>query len=140
MVSNNKLTKLANNNQDYEKALALVSEAFFNRYPKFELPAWFNNCVTVGGSKNQQQQWVISYSVVPFLPLKENQHWEEIRGGKVVVEVDPSTGKRAILISRDGPAPIVLFEAAVDPIISTITVFVDIDPFKLDGSAFENYN
>lgn len=124
---------------DFEKAKALASEVFSDRHAGSILPDWFNECVTVSGFKNQNKQWVVRYSVSPISPLKANQKWEEIRGNKVVVETDPVTEKRSILISREGLAPIVLFEATIDFSTAAVAVIVDDDIAELDGSAFEHY-
>ena len=124
---------------DFEKAKALASEVFFDRHVDSKLPDWFNDCVTISGFKNQNMQWVVRYSVSPTSPLKENQEWKEIRGNKVVVETDPVTEKRSILISREGPTPVVLFEATIDLSTAAVAVVVDYDLGALDGSAFEHY-
>ena len=122
---------------DFERAKALVGEVFFDRHP--ELPDWFDDCVTVSGFKNQNKQWVLRYSVSPSSPLKENQKWEEIRGNSVVVETNPITGERSILLSREGPAPVIIFEATIDFSTAAVSVVRDGDLAALDGSAFENY-
>jgi hypothetical protein len=122
---------------DFEKAKALAGEVFFDRHA--ELPDWFNDCVSVSGFKNKNKQWVLRYSVSPTSPLKENQKWEEIRGNKVVVETNPVTGARSILISRVGPESIILFEATIDFSTAVVAVVRDDDLTALDGSAFERY-
>lgn len=77
---------------------------------------------------------------LPKTQLKPNQHWEEKRGIPVLVEVDPITGKRSIVICG-GPAVDVevIFQVEIDLFKGSATVITDTDVEILDGTKYEIY-
>lgn len=121
----------------FEDAVILTRNAFLEIHPDGEVPTWFKEGASVSGFKNNLKKWIVRYSLVPFSPLKENQKWEKIRGEKVVVELDPITGKKSILISREGAEPIIFFEAMIDFDTKKVSIIIDSDFSKFDGSEFE---
>ena len=124
---------------NYDEAIALANEALFGHYTQPALPPWFAACVTVGGFKNRQAKWVIRYTAIPYSPLLENQHWDEINGHRVVVEITPLTGERNIVISRPSPEPIVIFEVLIDPSVHSIEILTCKDLAIIDSESLEHY-
>lgn len=124
---------------DFENAKLIANAAFCTRHPIETQPSWIENAISVCGSKDESKNWIISYSVNPIAPLKENQRWEEIDGDMVVVEIDENTGEKMILISREGPPPLILFEAVIDKDTRLANVIIDADLSNYNASQFECY-
>jgi hypothetical protein len=137
MGSNSNVNVTRDSIMDLKTALSLASDAYFRRHEKAELPAWFKSCITVSGLR-KDNVWIVHYSATPFAPLKEHQHWEVIRGNRMVVEVDPITGQRSVLITRDGPKPVVIFEALVNVSGGEVVIQIDRDLSDFDETTFES--
>ncbi len=110
----------------YDEALERALEAFQSAHPTETLPPWFRSSafrevsVSVEGIR-------LRYYAQPASPLGANQTWEKTAQGIVLMEVDPVTRERRVVISRDVPKQIILFWVVVDPVSGNTTVLEDRD-------------
>lgn len=125
---------------DNDMAIKIAWKKFEEKHPKELWPEWLSKFITISGTKSQNNNWLIKITALPKTQLKPNQHWEEKRGIPVLVEVDPITGKRSIVICG-GPAVDVevIFQVEIDLFKGTATVITDTDVEILDGTKYEIY-
>jgi hypothetical protein len=126
---------------DNNMAVNIAWREFEDRHPRESWPEWLTKCIRISGTKSPNNNWLIKITVLPKSELKPNQHWEEKNGIPVLVEVEPSTGKRRLVICG-GPAVDVevLFEAEIDLDNGSATVITDTDLELLDGTKYEFNN
>ena len=119
---------------DFDRAVVVASAAFYLRHPSEALPAWFHECVTVGGSMAKDKSWTVQFFVHPILELASDEHWEEINGRPCIIRTDPITKERKVIISIHGEPPIVFFRVFIDKKDEMPQILLDEDFSKIDGS------
>lgn len=131
-------SKNGNKKDDNNSAVNIAWKKFEERHPRESWPDWLTRCIRISSSKITINNWLVKITVLPKSLLKPGQHLEEKNGVPVLVEVDPLTGERWIVICG-GPADAVevLFEAEVDLDNGSATVITDIDIDHLDGTKYE---
>jgi hypothetical protein len=80
-----------------EMAKAFAGEEFEKRHPREAWPEWLRPCTVISCGKDQQQRFVVSFSVSVKEPLRANEHWEEKDGKRQVVKVDPGSLERFVV-------------------------------------------
>ena len=135
MCINNK-----NNNYDeHDLAICIACKKFDEMHPKETLPEWLKYCMSMKVVRNQNDNWVIKLVLMPKIKLKNNQYWQwESDGIPILIEVDPLTEKKSVVICGGPAAGVeIFFEIEVDLVKNSSLVIIDIDPNKLDGTKYE---
>ncbi|UOD33113.1 hypothetical protein INH39_16600 [Massilia violaceinigra] len=122
---------------DFDRAAVIAAAEYLVRHPAETLPSWFNECVTMSGTKTGDNKWNIMYSVHSIFELGPNQHWEEISGRRVLVEVDQKTMKSKFFISWHGPDPIEFFKISISKTDESAQVLLDGDISHMDVTKLE---
>ena len=129
------------NFDDYDIATFLVKEKFEEKHQKEKQPEWLEKYILVTGKKLEKKKWLIKRILFykSNLQLKPNQCWEKSpRGNPVLVEIDPETGKKYVVLDDGDPAGIkVLFEAEVDLNDYSVLVLTDADLNLLSESDYQ---
>lgn len=123
---------------ELDMAVFLASEKFKELHPENLQPEWLKYCISFSGNKKKNKSWIIRMSVLPKTELDPNRHWEWNNDIPRLVEVDPITGKRSIVICC-GPAAEteVLFEVEIDLTKGLTNVLVDTDLNILDQTKYQ---
>ena len=126
--------------KDFDTALQLFRDKFYELHPRDTLPTWFRNCVTFGAIKEGDKSWRIEYTALPKGQLDENEFWEtRPNGGMALVSVDPETGEKSYIISNTTENVLTIFEAIVDLNTSEVLVTVNKDLREINGEDLEPY-
>ncbi|NIA00503.1 hypothetical protein [Massilia sp. CCM 8734] len=122
---------------DFDRAVVIAAAEYLIRHPASTLPEWFNECVTVQGSPTKENQWRITYSLLPIFELGPNQHWEDMSGRRVLVQVDPKTMKSSFFIHWHGAPPIEFFKIVISKIDESAEVILDNDISHIDVATLD---
>ena len=120
----------------FQQAKDIAMERFFSIHSKDMLPIWFAKCAAVDGFQKPNGEWVISITLTPKYILGKNEFWEERNGRKVLAEMDPTTGRKSIILHKVGPAPLIIFRAEIENEGRAANVLVDLSIENLDSANF----
>lgn len=109
---------------DSETAIAFAGNEFEKRHPREAWPEWLRSCTVIDYHKDQQNRFVVSFSVSMAEPLQPDEYWEEIEGKRRIVKVIPGSAERFI-VSMTPSHSKVYFRAIVDSETAAATVIVD---------------
>lgn len=106
---------------DYEIASFLEMEKFEEKHPIKERPEWL-------------QRYLFHK-----IQLAPNQHWEKsTKGNPLLIEVDPITGNKSVVISGGYPADHdLIFEVEVNFANGLVNILVDTDLDVLDEKKYQ---
>ncbi|MEO9129796.1 MAG: hypothetical protein ABI240_01170 [Sphingomonas sp.] len=122
----------------YDEAIDRALAAFRSAHPIEALPAWFENGAFRDDTVTRDGKIQIRYYAQPASPLNSNQSWIETDRGPVVQELDPISGEKKVVISRDVPKQITLFCVSVDPVSGNTTIIEDSDISALSDNDIES--
>lgn len=128
-----------NKYNDHDKAICIACEKFEEKHPNEDQPRWLKYCMSINVKKNQNKNWVVKFLILPKPELEVNQYWEwEDDGIPLLVQIDPITNKKSIVISGGKPVvPEVIFEVEIDFNKSFAIVLRDTQLNELDGTKYE---
>lgn len=135
MKSNDSLDK----NDEHDLAIQIACERFEQLYPIETQPTWLKYCMSINVTKNRNQNWVVKMKLRPKYELKTNRYlaWHD-DGTPIIVEADPATGKKKIVICGGPPVDhVIFFEVEIDVVNHLPTVHVNCDLNSLDGKQYE---
>lgn len=124
---------------DFDTAQSLLLDRFIKLHPKDTWPEWLSRSPAFSFTLDKMRQLEMSLTVVPKEPLGPNEFWEEIDGHKMLVRINPVTGKKGIILCKAPRKVITLFKAVVHPETAEVTVLIDTDLSNLAGEEFEGY-
>lgn len=113
----------------YETAESLAISRFTTLHPKETWPEWFIHGATLGGYKNASHSWIMQFTAVQKQILPPHQHWETRNNRKVLVEVDPETNNKFVVLHWSVPdsAIMTIFKAEINPVTQEVMVLIDTD-------------
>lgn len=134
-----KIIERKNKYSDYEIASFLEMEKFEEKHPIEKRPEWLQRYILVTGEKTGDKSWIIRRILFHKIQLAPNQHWEKsTKGNPLLIEVDPITGNKSVVISRSYPADYdLIFEVEVNFTNSLVNILVDIDLDVLDENKYQ---
>lgn len=122
---------------NFDRAAVIAAAEYLIRHPAETLPSWFKECVGMSGTNTGDNRWHIMYCVYPIFELGPNQHWEEISGSRVLVEVDKKTTESKFFITWHGPDPIEFFKISISKIDESAEILLDDDISHMDVAKLE---
>lgn len=91
----------------------------------------------MNGSQTKENQWRITYNLSPIFELGPNQHWEDMSGRRVLVEIDQKTMKSKFFIHWHGAPPIEFFTLVISKIDESVEVMLDNDISHIDAATLD---
>lgn len=135
MRSNYSLDK----NDEHDLAIQIACEKFEQLHLIETQPTWLKYCMSMNVAKNNNQNWVVKMKLRPKYELKPNMYlaWQD-DGIPIIVEVDPATAKKMIVICGGPPMDeVIFFEVEINFVNNLSTVLLDCDLNSLDGKQYE---
>lgn len=125
-------------NNEHDEAVSMACKKFDEMHSDDE-PKWLKYCMSLNTVKNEHNNWVVKFLVFPKPILDHNQYWDwQDNGMPLLVQIDPQTNKKSIVICGGEPIPpVILFEAEVDINGNSVIVLKDTKLDLLDGSQYE---
>ena len=124
---------------EHDEAIWMACKKFDEIHSNHDEPKWLKYCMSLNITKNEHKNWVVKFLVFPKPILQYNQYWDwQEDSTPLLVEMDPQTNKKSIVICGGGPTPpVVLFEAEIDIAKNSVTVLKDTELTQLDGTKYE---
>jgi len=122
---------------DYDTAVDLTYKTFQARHPGKPLPAWFDECAVLDGSRDARGCWTIEVVLVPK-PVPEPAFRPPADGHRFATASD-ARSVQAVAVADAAPrqcAPFVVFRVSIDA-EGDVAVLADHDVCALDGSAYQ---
>lgn len=128
-----------NKYSNYDIASFLEMEKFEEKHPKEKRPEWLQRYIMVTGERTGEKRWIIRRILFHKIQLAPNQHWEKsAKDNPLIIEVDPITGNKSVVISGGYPADYdLIFEVEVDFANSSVNILVDTDLDVLDENKYQ---
>lgn len=97
---------------NFEDAVKFAIAIFKENYSAATVPQWLMGCITPGGKKDKTGDWEIDLIIHKTVELDENEFWEMRPDGPVLIEIDPVTRERFVVISKHADS-LVVFKIAI---------------------------
>ncbi len=123
---------------EHDEAISMACQKFDEIHSDDE-PKWLKYYLSLNIAKNERKNWVVKFLIFPKPILEYNQYWDwQDDGMPLLVQIDPQTNKKSIVICGGGPIPpVVLFEAEIDINENSVIILKDTKLNQLDGSKYE---
>lgn len=130
---------MINVHNEHDQAILMACKKFDEIHSNTDEPKWLKYCLSLNIVKNKHKNWVVRFLIFPKPILEYNQYWDwQDDGTPLLVQIDPQTNKKSIVICEGGPTPPeVLFEAEIDINKNSVIVLKDTKLNQLDGSKYE---
>ncbi|WP_312319893.1 hypothetical protein [Stenotrophomonas sp.] len=123
---------------EFEVAQRHAVAAFNELHSPATVPCWFDDAITIGGTKDPLGNWTIAFTLCPKQPLPDGWYWKHIGGRRVMVSRKPDTGEERVVLSwTPSIPPITVFSVRIMDATGQCTVLQDCDVRALDSGAFE---
>ena len=124
---------------EHDEAILMACKKFDELHADHDEPKWLKYCMSLNITKNERKNWVVKFLVFPKPKLEYNQYWDwQEDGTPLLVQMDPQTNQKSIVICGGAPVPpVVLFEAEIDRAKNRVIVLKDTELNQLDGSNYE---
>lgn len=123
---------------EYQIAIYMAWKKFEELHPKPIRPKWLEEFISIGGTKSQNKNWIVTITLFPKIELKQNQYWERKNQDIRLIEIDKTTGKHFVVLC-DGPAKdtIIIFKAEINIIKNLVNILIDADLNKLNKAKYQ---
>ncbi|NHZ36238.1 hypothetical protein [Massilia rubra] len=122
----------------FDRATVIAAAEYYIQHPAETLPKWFNSCVNMQGIPTKDNKWIITYFLENVFELAPSQHWKEISGRRVLVEVDKNTKEERLYIHWQGGTLIEFFKIAINKSDESSEILLDKDISQIDETTIEN--
>ncbi len=123
---------------DFQTARQHAIAAFNEFHPPATVPDWFDDAITIGGTKDDAGNWTIAFTLCPKQPKPDGWYLKRINDRNVMVNRNPNTGEERVVISWTSTiAPVTAFSVRVLSASGQCTVLQDCDVDTLDPGAFD---
>ncbi len=97
---------------NFDEAVKFAIAAFEEAHATLPIPHWLMKGITPCGKKDKAGNWDIDLIIHKTVELDENEFWEMRPDGPVLIEIDPVTKERFVVISKNADS-LVVFKIAI---------------------------
>jgi hypothetical protein len=128
---------IRHNPMNLDAAVSAAERLLEERHPEAARPAWFARAVFQRVIPLDPRRIEVRYIAERVVALKPHQFWESSPTGRKLIEIDPDTGVRYAVITRDTGAFVDLFAVVYDIQTRSADVVVDTDLESMDPESIE---
>ncbi len=122
---------------DLDAAVVAAETLLEQRHPEVTRPVWFARAAFQRVIPLDIDRIEVRYTAERVVPLKPGQFWEDSPTGRKLIEIDPATGTRYVVVTRDTGEFLDLFAVVYDIRTRSAEVVVDTDLESMDPQSIE---
>ncbi len=121
---------------NFDEAIKFAINIFKEIHSSSGVPQWIMEGITPCGAKDRTGNWCIDLVIHRTVVLEENEFWEMRPDGPVLIEIDPVSGERFVVISKAAD-PLVIFNISILENCESYEIKKNIELFNLNQFDFQ---